>query len=505
MDDFDKDLVFPENFLWGSASSAHQIEGNNTGNQWWRWEEKSSHIADGSRSGRACRHYEHFGKDFDLVEVLGMNCHRFSIEWSRVEPEPGVFDEEAIDHYRMVLRALHERELAVFVTLHHFTVPQWFEDAGCWLNPEAPERFATFARKVADKLGEDIDYYITINEPMVVANASYLVGAHPPGHTDRDEFARAAVNLLYSHAKAARTIRESTTSDGETKIGIAKAITVYEAVDPNNGADVQEKDRRDRLLNAWFLDSLASGRALEPLGTSEPVPGLPGSCDFIGVNYYLRARVSPDSERMRQYYESMRGRTEQSDLGWEVYPEGIRQAAERAWKLRKPVFITANGIADHADKKRAKYIVSHLMELHGAIRAGVDVRGYMHWTLLDDFEWALGRVPKFGLAFVAPDSSRRVLKKSAGVFKEIATANAIPVSLLRRFFAPEPAQPPVPAPAPEPAPEPPPEPPPPHQEQPAQPETPPSPAQPQPPAPEPPLEPPPPDTQPRSPGSMTRG
>jgi beta-glucosidase len=539
MGEFDKDLVFPEDFLWGTAASAHQIEGDNTKNQWWRWEQTGSHIADGSHSGRARRHFELFEKDLDLVEILGLSCHRFSVEWSRIEPEPGVLDEEAIDHYRAVLKGLRERELAGFVTLHHFTVPQWFEDAGGWLNPEAPDRFAAFARRIADKLGENINYYITINEPMVVANASYLVGAHPPGHTSEEEFAKAAVNLLCSHAKAARAIRESAGFAADAKIGIAKSLTSYEAVDPNNAADIEEKEKRHKLLNQWFLDSLAAGRALEPLGTGEPIPGLPDSCDFIGVNYYLRARVSPDHDRMRQYYESMRGRTEQSDLGWEVYPEGIRQAAELAWELRKPIFITANGIADHADHKRAKYIVSHLAELHGAIQAGVDVQGYMHWTLLDDFEWALGFVPKFGLATVGPGSYKRIPRKSAVVYKEIATANKVPASLLRRFLAPQPPPPiaeaaPEPAPAPEPPPEKPaPQPQPetrqpevtespvqaepapqapsaPQPQQPAQPEAPPIPPQPQPPAPEPlyqtpppapepPHEPPPPTTQPEPP------
>lgn len=449
MNEVAEDLIFPENFLWGTATSAHQIEGNNTMNQWWAWEQTTTRIADGSKSGRACRHYEFFAKDLDIVEILGLNCHRFSVEWSRIEPEPGVFNDEAFEHYEAVLRGLHERELATFVTLHHFTLPQWFEDAGGWLNPEAPDRFSSFARKVADRLGHEIDYYITMNEPMVVANASYLVGAHPPGHADEEEFAKAAVNLLYSHAKAVRAIREAAGSEGKTNVGITKAITVYEAVDPNNSSDIEEKERRDRLLNRWFLDSLAAGRALEPLGANEPVPGLPGSCDFVGVNYYLRARVSPDQQRMRQYYESMRGRTEQSDLGWEVFPEGMRQALQLAWELRKPLFVTANGIADHADRKRAKYIISHLSEIHAAIRSGIDVRGYMHWTLLDDFEWALGYMPKFGLASVTPETYKRVLKKSAMVFKEIAVANTISASLQLKYLQPRDAEPAPAAPPPE--------------------------------------------------------
>jgi beta-glucosidase len=441
MSEVEQDLVFPEGFLWGAATSAHQIEGDNTKNQWWEWEEKSAHIADGSRSGKACRHYELFERDLDLVEILGMNCFRFSIEWSRVEPEPGLFDEDAIDHYRAVLRGLKERELTAFVTLHHLTVPMWFEDAGGWLNPESPDRFAAYARKVADKMGQDIGFYVTVNEPMVVANASYLVGAHPPGHTSEEEFAKAAVNLLYAHAKASRAISESITSTNKTMKGIAKAITVYEAVDPNNEEDVAERDRRDKLLNNWFLDCLETGRALEPLGRNEPVPGLPGSSDFVGVNYHLRARVSQDMERMRLYYEGMRGRTEQSDLGWEVYPEGMRQAVNLAWKLRKPVYVTANGIAVHDDRKRARFIMSHLAELHKAIAAGVDVRGYMHWTLLDDFEWALGYVPKFGLASVEPETYKRKTKRSASIFKDIAVANVVSSELLRKYLYPQEEQP----------------------------------------------------------------
>lgn len=442
MEEVERDLVFPENFLWGTATSAHQIEGDNTKNQWWRWEQDSSHTADGSKSGRACKHYELFEKDLDLIEILGLNCHRFSIEWSRVEPEPGVFDEETIDHYKAMLDGLHERQITTFVTLLHFTVPLWFEDAGGWLWPQAPDRFAAFARKVAEKLGSQIDYYITINEPMVVANASYLVGAHPPGHADEEEFAMVAVNLLNAHARAARVLRESATSPA-APIGLTKAITVYEAVDPNNSADLEEKERRDRLLNRWFIECLESGRSCEPLGKGEPVPGLPGSVDFIGVDYYLRARVSPDLKRMRTYYESMRGQTEQSDLGWEVYPEGIRQAVSLASHLKVPIYITANGIAVQDDGKRSRYIVSHLTALHRAIESGVDVRGYMHWTLLDDFEWALGYVPKFGLVAIQPQMYRRVAKKSAGVLKEIAMTNSIPASLAARVLHP-------PAPAPEP-------------------------------------------------------
>ena len=449
MDNTDRDLAFPDGFLWGTATSAHQIEGGNRKNQWWRWEENSSRIADGSKSGRACMHYKFFERDLDLAEILGMNCHRLSIEWSRLEPEPGVFDEEEAEHYAAVLKGLRERELKSFVTLHHFTVPIWFEDAGGWLNPEAPDRFAAFARKVADKLGTLIDCYITLNEPMVVANASYLVGAHPPGHRDENEFAKAAINLLYAHAKAARVIRESVTCTEETKIGITKAITVYEAVDPNNAADIGEKEKREHLLSHWFLECLESGRTLEPLGGAEPVPGLRDSCDFIGISYYLRARVSPDEERMRQYYSSMRGRTEQSDLGWEVYPEGIREAVELAWKIKKPIYITANGIADRADDKRARFIVTHLAELHKAIQDGIDVRGYMHWTLLDDFEWALGYVPKFGLAAITPETYKRVQKRSADVYKEIALTNRIRHEFLSKYLqTEEPAEAPVTEPEP---------------------------------------------------------
>lgn len=385
--------AFPPGFLWGSGTAAHQVEGGNTGNDWWDWEHDPASPAVES-SGDGIDHFHRYDSDFALLASLGQTAHRTSIEWSRVEPAPGEFSEAALDHYARVLESQARHGLTAFLTLFHFTVPRWFAAQGGWLAPDALDLFGRFAAKVADRLGDLAPYVCTVNEPQAIALMGHLRGEFPPGHTDLGEAKAVNARLMEAHRVATAAVR---TGSGSPQVGTCLQLM------PCEGLDEPSKPIAG-LLNDLMCDShLADLRAGGDVG------------DFVGLQFYTRlqlrggAPVAPTGET--------------SMLGWELVPDVFRQQVHLAASTGLPVVVTENGIATQDDRQRVDHLEGHLGALAQAIAEGADVRGYLHWSSFDNFEWAHGYAPTFGLVGIdREDGLRRVVRPSAEAFGRVATS-----------------------------------------------------------------------------------
>ena len=424
--DASKIIEFPEGFLWGAATAAHQVEGGNRNNDWWEWEHRGGKIADGTTSEVACDQYNRYEQDFDLAKGLGHNAHRLSLEWSRIEPEEGVFSPKAIEHYQHVLRALRERGIEPFVTLHHFTTPLWLARQGGWENAKVVEYFTRYAKVVAGELGELVRFWNTINEPIVYAYESYIEGTGPPGATSLRSASIVITNMLRAHALAYHIIHETSHGAG-CEVGIAKHMRVFDPLRAYHPGDRALARLSDFIFNWWFLDAIETGRLAWPIGIGQQVQLLSGTHDFIGLNYYTRdmTRFNVLKPQLLFVENLVHPDGAVNDLGWEIYPEGLYRLLMRLKKYDKPIYITENGIPAVDDSKRMAYLRDHLIQTHKAMSDGADVRGYLHWTLLDNFEWAEGLTPRFGLIAMDYETQQRTPRPSAGVYAKIASENRL--------------------------------------------------------------------------------
>ncbi|MBI5405289.1 MAG: glycoside hydrolase family 1 protein [Candidatus Kerfeldbacteria bacterium] len=394
-------LRFPEGFLWGASTSSHQVEGGQN-NDWSAWE-RLGKVAGGQTSGLACDHWNLFRSDFELAKRLGHTVHRFSIEWSRVEPAEGQWDEAAIGHYQTVARELHQRGIEPFVTLWHFTSPPWLMERGGWESPETVKLFARFARKMAVAM-PDARYWMTINEANVYAILSYLIGVWPPEVTSSRRAWRVYRNLIAGHRAAALAVKHNRP---DALVGSAHNVIAFEPKRPESSLD----RLASRLAATWYNDHWFKQVA--------------STSDFIGLNHYTRQWVKFESLRRPIVPEF--GGPHQTDFGWDMYPTGIYRALKSAGRFGRPIYITENGLADHRDQWRQQFIRDYLLEVHRAVTDGVDVRGYLHWSLLDNFEWREGYSKRFGLIEVDFSTQQRTVRPSAEYYAAICRSNSLTV------------------------------------------------------------------------------
>ncbi len=435
-----KSLQFPKGFLWGSAASAHQTEGGNN-NDWSEWEKIPGKIRDGSNSSIACDHYHRYEEDFDLAKEYGHQVHRFSVEWSRIEPQHNMWNEKELLHYRDVVRALIDRGIRPMVTLHHFTNPIWFRDVGGWLNPDSPEIFGAYCKRVAETLCEYDIIWNTINEPMVLVSMGYLYGEFPPGIKDYGRAVTAAKRLAMAHGKAATEIRNVYESRGMKQPLIAPVISVsyFMPADPTNKDDVELVKLLDWLYNHAWISAVIKGR-IPDLEVAEDVWPEYGpmrkSVDFIGINYYSRMLVSSKLDFFAGQMPPKDPKLERCEgLDWEVYPKGYYQVLKSFWeRYRMPIFLTENGIGTQNDNLRCRYILMHLQQVHRCIQEGVDIRGYLVWSLTDNFEWAQGFSSHFGLIEIDYQTQKRIPRESAALFKEIIKNNGLTKDMQAKYL-----------------------------------------------------------------------
>jgi beta-glucosidase len=388
--------AFPDGFDWGVATAAHQIEGGNWNNDWWRFEHaKATPCAE--PSGDACDSYHRYEEDAELVASLGFRSYRFSVEWSRIEPEEGEISRAALDHYRRVCEALRSRGVAPVVTFHHFTTPRWAADAGGWERRETARRFARFCGTTADALAGLMERACTINEPNIVAWCGWLLGVFPPGLTgDREGRRRANAVLAEGHRLAVEAIRSAAPG---VPVGLTLSMSDYQAVEGGE----ERMARLRRRMEDEFLEATEGD-------------------DFVGVQTYSRSRIGPEGHLGPEEGVPV------LPMGYEYWPAALEATLHRAWAFtggRTPLYVTESGIGTDDDGQRVAFVREALQGVLRAIADGVDVRGYTYWSLLDNFEWAMGYGPHFGLVAVDRSTFARSPKPSAGVLGAIARANRL--------------------------------------------------------------------------------
>ena len=438
--------TFPADFLWGAATSAYQIEGSPLADGagesiWHRFAHTPGRIAAGSHGDMACDHYRRCKDDVRLMRELGMRAYRFSISWSRVLPEgTGRVNQAGVDFYSRLVDALLEHQIQPFITLYHWDLPAALEDRGGWADPRIIDCFAEYSRTMYRALGDRVRMWSTLNEPWVVSDQGYVEGQHAPGRRDRAEAAAVSKNLLRAHAASVQVGR----SEGDFKIGlVVNLVPIHAATD--SAADQQAAARLDAYLNRQFLDPALLGESPPELaemfgtGWNDWKPGEPAAVrqpiDFVGVNYYLRLVVRDDPTAGVAAARSVQqANCPHTEMGWEIYPQGFADILK--WVNDRygdvPIYITENGAAFNdrwnsqsvvEDRPRVEYLRSHLQAARRAMEAGVNLRGYFVWSLLDNFEWQCGYSKRFGIVYVDFATQQRVPKESARFYTNMIRSN----------------------------------------------------------------------------------
>lgn len=402
-------LQFPEGFLIGASTAGHQTEGNNINSDWWEFEHRlGTPVQEPSLD--ACDSYHRYREDIGLAAGFGLNAYRFSVEWSRIEPAEGAFSAAETAHYRRMLAACHERGLVPVVTYNHFTLPLWLARRGGYAAEDFPELFQRFCVHVTRTLGDLIRWAVTINEPEGAGDAGYVLGIHPPGVLgDHDLAERVANNVLDAHHLAVKAIHDY----GSMPVGVSLALQ-----------DMQYEDGATPGTTEWEINARISEKYIETCSND----------DFIGLQTYTRIRFGPEGERGPGLHpDSKNGIIETDDntqVGWEFYPEALNGTIRRVHAVSggKPILLTENGIATRNDSKRVAFMDRALRAVHGCLTDGIDIRGYLHWSLLDNYEWSGGYEPTFGLVAVDRQTFARWPKGSAYWLGDVARTRTLPAT-----------------------------------------------------------------------------
>lgn len=425
-----KFVSFPKTFRWCVATAAHQIEGGNTKSDWWQWEQEAGHIANDDKSGRAIDHWNRVPQDTALLKYLGVNTYRLSVEWAKVEPEEGVFDQEVLTHYREEVDLLLAKGIEPMITLIHYTLPQWVAEKGSWEWDGIVPAFERFTERVFEGIGANkVLFWLTFNEPMGILMGGYSVGLIPPGLKKNMDLERPLTNMLSAHAVAYHTLHRLALQNGQAiQVGIAEHLRVYQpwlSHDPLADALA----RKTAEVGNWtFLNAADTGilKLNVPLqvNINKKIPQLRKTQDFVGINYYRRCVVGYQCTPPFINIEGSGGNP-LSDNGWEIYPEGIAQVIQETSRRFPGLhqFITENGIADAQDANRTQYMKDHLYHVARMIEEGHPVRGYCFWTLTDNFEWLDGYKTRFGLFETDVTTLKRKPRPSVEFFRYIIARN----------------------------------------------------------------------------------
>ncbi len=444
--------LFPSDFQWGAATASYQIEGSieadGKGESIWdRFTHTPGQIWNNETGDLACDHYRRYREDVKMMADLGLNTYRFSISWPRIFPNgKGILNEKGLDFYRRLIDELHKHKIKPAVTLYHWDLPQPLQDQGGWNNRDTAYYFADYAAAVFESLDLPVELWITLNEPWVVAYLGHAFGIHAPGISDFSTALQVGHHLLLAHGLAVRVFREA--DRGEEPIGITLNLA---PVQPNTDSpeDIEAAKRSDGFMNRWFLDPLFRGyyppEMVEIFSRRLKLPDqeegdaaiISQPVDFLGINNYTRVLVESSGSQ-----DDFMGNPvnppdqEYTEMGWEVYPEGLYQLLTRVHHDYGPLplYVTENGAAfpdqlttagEVEDPRRINYLQSYLQAAWRAIEAGVPLKGYYVWTLMDNFEWAFGYSKRFGLIYIDYQTQKRYLKKSAHWYKEVIARNGL--------------------------------------------------------------------------------
>jgi beta-glucosidase len=417
---------FGKDFLWGSATSSHQVEGNCTNNNWYAFEsavdeQGRPRILNGQKADMASDQWNRYKEDIQLMKALSLNAYRFSVEWSKIEPEQGRFDETALDHYEQVIDELLANGIDPMVTLHHFTNPLWFEKQGAFLQENSPDIFASFVEKTVGRLGAKVKLWCTVNEPAVYAMQGYMNAEFPPAVKAPQHVGIVYRNMLRAHTAAYQLIKKL---EPQAQAGLVGSLTVYDPLNRWNLLDVMRARRFKRSLNESHLTYLVNGYlnfSIPGAARVKYTSDVKDAFDFFGLNYYSRNFEKYKSSGGDTSAKTRKMPPEKlTDMGWEIYPEGLYRLLKLIPRYTaKPVYITENGLADDGDTKRARFIEDHLRVLNKAVTDGMNVKGYFYWSLLDNFEWAFGFEKRFGLYHVDYATQKRTLREGSRKYQEI--------------------------------------------------------------------------------------
>lgn len=423
---------FPRGFLWGTATAAHQVEGNNTNNQWWQWEQDGH--TDG-KSGLACDWWGgRWREDFDRAAEGSQNAHRFSVEWSRIQPAPDKWDEDALEHYRNMLRGLRQRGLTAMVTLHHFTDPLWVAERGAWESAEIITLFEKFVRKTVEALKEYCTLWCTINEPNIYALIGYANGAFPPGVNDIQRAVQVEANLLRAHAAAYRLIHQI---QPEARVGYALAYRSMVAKHRWSPLDALMRNIRHQGVNLAFPSAISTGVMKSPIAKIN-LPEAKGAQDYLGINYYTVDTISFNLRNRKELFTHS-DFPEDADFSDTKFlanvPEGFYEALK--WAVRMypnlPIIVTENGVECADDHIRPRYIAQHIHQLWRAVNFNWPIKGYFHWSLVDNFEWERGWTQRFGLWALDVETQKRTKRPSADLYAAICKENGLSSEMVSRY------------------------------------------------------------------------
>lgn len=430
---------FPASFLWGTATAGYQVEGHSHNTDFWAWEHQPGRILHGDKSGAACDWWAgaRWREDFDRAAQDGHRAIRLSVEWSRIQPAPDRWDSEALDHYRQMMRGAQARGLTPLVTLHHFVNPMWLAERQGWDTGTAVSAFAAYVEKVVAALGEFVTLWATINEPNVYLYQGWVNGAFPPGHRSAGRGLGVAVHLLRAHAAAYRVIHAA---QPHAQVGLPIHFRPTLPAQPGFFPDRWAAETQFNLFSGLFLEAIRTGKLRQLWRPAVRVPEAKGTLDYVGLNYYTADVVRFDLSNPQELFgrRSFPPGAEVDDAGvYASYPPGLFEALRWAHtRLGLPIYLTENGIGDDDDDLRPRYLLNHVRQLWRAVNFNWDVRGYFHWSLVDNFEWERGWQHRFGLYALDTATQARTPRRSASLYAELCRANALSSDLVARY-APE--------------------------------------------------------------------
>lgn len=413
-------LGFNSEFRFCVATAAHQIEGGNLDSDWDRWEQTPGKIKNGHDARTATDSWNHVEEDIGHMKELGIDLYRFSVEWAKIEPTPGQFRLSEIERYRDLVRRLRVSGIESMVTLHHFTLPKWVADRGGWDWAGIPGAFETYVKRVAEVLGPEVGFWVTINEPMTVIAGGYVSDVFPPAKNSLRSIALPMAQMVRAHARAYHRLHQILDS-GTTriKVGFAHHLRNFDPARRSNPLDRYIARKFDEVFN-WSIPLATLDGRLRwkvPFLTRSDVfiPEAVGTQDFFGLNYYSRDRLRFRLLKAPFIHREISRGADTTELGWEVYPVGLDRLLVEIRTLfpGMEIHLTENGLADRDDNQRIPFIREHLAVLERHIRDGAPIRSYCHWTLNDNFEWAEGYTANFGLYALEPGSLRRTPRPSA--------------------------------------------------------------------------------------------